>query len=105
MRLRPRAQCVPPTTGARRVRARPEFRARRARYAAQERGWRFHPTCPHGWTLADDGVTLLVNAGEQNIVQSARELRSAGLSPWKIAARLAAEGLLPCRVDAGTLKR
>lgn len=50
---------------------------------------------PYGWRVADDGVNLLPHAGEQTIMQAARELRGAGLSLRKIGERLQGEGLLP----------
>ncbi len=50
---------------------------------------------PYGWTLDEDGVTLLPHAGEQRVVRAARTLREAGLSLRKVGAALAERGLLP----------
>jgi hypothetical protein len=43
--------------------------------------------------LAADGIHLEASATEQSVIQIARELRQAGLSSRKIAARLAEQGM------------
>ncbi len=43
---------------------------------------------PYGYDLADDGVTLTINAAEQRTIAAMRELRARGLSFRKIAAEL-----------------
>ena len=50
---------------------------------------------PYGWSLADDGVSLLPNDGEQRVIRAALKLREAGLSLRKVGAALAERGLLP----------
>ena len=52
---------------------------------------------PYGWTLADDGVKLLVNEAEQAVMTYAHELRSTGLSLRAVGARLADRGMTPKR--------
>lgn len=47
---------------------------------------------PYGLELAADGVNLVENAGEQVVIQQARELKCSGLSLRKIAAELARRG-------------
>ena len=47
---------------------------------------------PYGFELAADGVNLVENAGEQVVIQQARELKGSGLSLRKIAAELARRG-------------
>lgn len=48
---------------------------------------------PFGFRLAEDGVQLVADPGEQRVVARARELRGQGASLRQIAAQLAAEGL------------
>ena len=43
---------------------------------------------PYGYTLADDGVRLLANPAEQDVITQARELRDGGMSLRKVAAEL-----------------
>ena len=47
---------------------------------------------PYGFELAADGVNLMENAGEQVVIQQAREMKASGLSLRKIAAELARRG-------------
>lgn len=54
----------------------------------QGRAWNH---APFGWAVEDDGHLLPVEA-EQDTLRSIRELRAAGVSYNKIAAKLAAEG-------------
>lgn len=42
-------------------------------------------TIPYGFDLADDGKTLLLNAGEQGVIRDIRDLRAAGKSFRRIA--------------------
>lgn len=62
-----------------------------------ERGEYTGGKVPFGWTLADDGTTLVAVEAEQAIIREARNLREAGLSLRKVGERLAAEGMLPRR--------
>ncbi|MGD9611146.1 MAG: recombinase family protein [Desulfovibrionaceae bacterium] len=48
---------------------------------------------PYGKSLADDGVHLIDNHEEQDVIARAREYHAAGLSLRGIAARLASQGL------------
>lgn len=50
---------------------------------------------PYGWTLDKDGIHIVINPAEQNIIQAARVLRANGLSLDKVGRQLAAEGMLP----------
>ena len=43
---------------------------------------------PHGFDLAADGVNLIPNAIEQDVIQQARELHTGGMSLRNIAADL-----------------
>ncbi len=52
---------------------------------------------PFGWSLAEDGVTLLINQEEQNALNLMRELRAAGLSYRRIAQELETRGILTKR--------
>lgn len=49
---------------------------------------------PYGFTLADDGVNLVENPIEQDVIRQARELRESGLSLRKVAAELDRRGLV-----------
>lgn len=51
-------------------------------------------TVRRGYTLADDGKTLVVNEAEQRVVQLVRELRAEGLTVRGIAAELEARGIV-----------
>jgi site-specific DNA recombinase len=53
-----------------------------------------------GRRVAEDGRTLLADAGERAVVQRARELREAGASYRHICRHLAAEGYRPRRAAA-----
>lgn len=55
---------------------------------------------PIGFSLADDGVALVVNDAEQAAIQQARELKAGGLSLRKIAAELQRRGFVS---RAGTM--
>lgn len=48
---------------------------------------------PYGKALAQDGVHLIDNPDEQDVIRRAREYHAAGLSLRGIAARLASQGL------------
>lgn len=50
-------------------------------------------TIPFGYTLADDGIALIENAGEQNTLKIIRKLRADGLSLRKIGAELDKRGI------------
>ena len=47
---------------------------------------------PYGQALADDGVALVANADEQEVIRQARELKASGLSLRKVAAELQRRG-------------
>lgn len=49
---------------------------------------------PYGFDLAEDGVTLITNPAEQEVIAQARELRGSGLSLRKVAAELDRRGLV-----------
>lgn len=51
-------------------------------------------TVPFGFTLANDGRTLVEHEGEQEVVRAVRELRAAGVSLRGIVAELARRGLV-----------
>ncbi len=48
---------------------------------------------PYGYQLAPDAITLLPNEVEQATIQLAQDLRSLGLSHWKIVHSLKARGI------------
>ena len=48
---------------------------------------------PYGFDLAADGVNLIPNAIEQDVIQQARDLHTGGMSLRKIAAELHRRGL------------
>ena len=50
---------------------------------------------PYGFTLAEDGVHLIENAAEQEIIRAARDLKAGGLSLRAIGAGLTARGFVP----------
>jgi len=58
----------------------------------RERGESLGKT-PFGFDLADDGVTLVENADEQNVLRLIRQLRERGESLRKIAAELTRRGI------------
>jgi DNA invertase Pin-like site-specific DNA recombinase len=47
---------------------------------------------PYGFDLAADGVNLIPNVIEQDVIQQARELHTGGMSLRKIAAELQRRG-------------
>ena len=47
---------------------------------------------PYGFTLAADGVALVENADEQDVLAQAKELHTGGMSLRKVAAELARRG-------------
>ena len=47
---------------------------------------------PYGFTLAADGIALVENAAEQDVLTQARELHTGGMSLRKVAAELARRG-------------
>ncbi len=49
---------------------------------------------PYGFTLADDGVTLVENEAEQGVIRTVREARDRGLSLRAIAAELERSGVV-----------
>ena len=48
---------------------------------------------PYGFDLADDGVTLVENDAEQQVVQDIKAMRAAGMKLQQIAARLTERGV------------
>ena len=50
---------------------------------------------PYGYTVAEDGKTLIDNPVEKTVVVRIRSLRAAGVSLRKIGAKLLEEGLTP----------
>ena len=50
---------------------------------------------PYGWSVGDDGVSLIPRVDEQRSIRVARELAAAGLSLRKVGAMLAERGILP----------
>jgi site-specific DNA recombinase len=50
---------------------------------------------PYGWSLGADGVHLVPDEVEQEIIRAARELKKAGVSLRAVGAHLASKGLLP----------
>jgi DNA invertase Pin-like site-specific DNA recombinase len=51
-------------------------------------------TIPYGWTVADDGTTLLEHADEQRVIDTARGLRTSGFTLAKVQAALTAQDML-----------
>jgi DNA invertase Pin-like site-specific DNA recombinase len=49
---------------------------------------------PYGWTLANDGTSLVAVEAEQGVIAKARELRAAGVSLRAVAATLAECGMV-----------
>ena len=47
---------------------------------------------PYGFDLAADGVNLILNVGEQDVIQQARDLHTGGMSLRKVAAELQRRG-------------
>lgn len=47
---------------------------------------------PYGWSLAEDGISLVKNRQEQKVIRMARKLRKQGLSLRTIAEQLKEEG-------------
>ena len=47
---------------------------------------------PYGFDLADDGVNLVENEVEQDVIQQARDLHTGGMSLRKVAAELQRRG-------------
>ncbi len=58
-------------------------------------------TVPYGWCLAEDGSTLLPDAGQQAVIQRIRNMRSEGMSYRAIAVALEA---LQVKTKAGNAK-
>lgn len=50
--------------------------------------------CPYGYTVADDGTTLVADVAEQAVRAEVRELRAAGLSYRAIVGALRSRGFL-----------
>lgn len=50
--------------------------------------------CPYGYTVADDGKTLVADEAEQAVLAEVRALRDAGLSHRAIVALLASKGFV-----------
>ena len=50
---------------------------------------------PYGWTLTDDGKTLVENAGEQRAISLVRNLNAKGYSLRTICRELEREGCQP----------
>jgi len=50
---------------------------------------------PYGWTLTDDGKTLVENAAEQRAISLARNLNAKGYSLRAICRELEKEGYQP----------
>ncbi len=69
-------------------------RTRAALQVKRSRGEYTGGRVPYGHRLSDDGVTLMEEPSESELVRSACELRSQGLSLRQVAARLAERGFL-----------
>lgn len=50
---------------------------------------------PYGWSVNEDGSSLIANDAEQAIMRAAAELRACGLSLRAVGARLEEQGMLP----------
>jgi len=59
------------------------------------RGEKTGGAVPYGYALADDGVRLIENEGEQKAIALIRACRADGLSIRAIAERLGREGMKP----------
>lgn len=59
----------------------------------RSRGERLGGTLPYGHRLADDGVHLVEDEAEQELLRRIRALHATGLSSRRIAAQLDAEGV------------
>jgi len=70
-------------------------RTKAALAVKRRRGERISRHAPFGWAFADG--KLVVVEGEQRRLADMREMRAAGLSYRKIAARLDADGVAPTR--------
>jgi site-specific DNA recombinase len=58
----------------------------------KSRGEKTGGQVPYGFTLADDGVALVENAAEQDVLAQAKELHAGGMSLRKVAAELQRRG-------------
>lgn len=58
----------------------------------QAKGEKIGGAVPCGYTLAADGVNLLPDPVEQDVIAQARELHSGGMSLRKVAAELQRQG-------------
>ena len=58
----------------------------------KSRGEKTGGQVPYGFTLAADGVALVENAAEQDVLAQARELKASGLSLRKVAVELQRRG-------------
>ena len=72
-------------------------RTREGMREKMERGEFTGGEAPFGWTLAADGVALVPNESEQEVMQAARELQAGGMSLRAIGRELAARGIVTRR--------